>query len=191
MSTAHALTLVDVLLPKRSAIHDAGLVFGFSLLIGLSSMVAIPLPFTPVPLTLQTMTVLLAGLMLGSRLGALAVLAYIAQGLVGMPVFASGAWGLARLVGPTGGYLAGFVLAAVIVGVLAERGWDRRPASTLAAMAVGNAVIYGCGVLWLSLFVPFQLALVQGVLPFLAGDALKIAAVVTALPLGWSRLGGR
>ncbi|MGI5863730.1 MAG: biotin transporter BioY [Myxococcales bacterium] len=191
MPTAHAQTLVDALLPRRTAMLEAGLVVFFGLVIGLSSLVAIPLPFTPVPLTLQTMTVLLAGLLLGSRLGALSVIAYIGQGLVGMPVFASGAWGLARLAGPTGGYLVGFVFAAALVGVLAERGWDRRAATTVAAMVLGNAVIYGFGVLWLASFVPPQAALLQGAVPFLAGDAMKIAAVAAALPAGWSRLAAR
>jgi biotin transport system substrate-specific component len=191
MPTAHALTLVDALLPRRTALLEAGLVLFFGLAIGLSSLVAVPLPFTPVPLTLQTMTVLLAGLLLGSRLGALSVLAYIGQGLVGMPVFANGAWGLARLAGPTGGYLVGFVFAAALVGLLAERGWDRRAATTVAAMVLGNAVIYGLGVLWLASFVPLQAALLQGAAPFLAGDALKIAAVAAALPAGWSRLAAR
>jgi biotin transport system substrate-specific component len=185
---AASATLLDFLLPRRTALHDAGLVAAFSVLIGLSSLVAIPLPFSPVPLTLQTMTVLLTGVLLGSRLGALAVLAYIVQGLVGMPVFAAGAWGAARLVGPTGGYLAGFFFAAALVGALAERGWDRRAATTLLAMLLGSAVIYGLGALWLARFVGPSAAVIQGVLPFLPGDALKIAAVMAALPGGWRLL---
>jgi biotin transport system substrate-specific component len=152
--------------------------------------VAIPLPFSPVPVTGQTLAVLLVGALLGSRRGSLAVLAYIAQGLAGLPVFAGGALGMARLLGPTGGYLVGFVAAAFLVGLLAERGWDRRVLTTAAAMMLGNLVIYAIGALWLAPFVggPEQ-ALATGVLPFIPGDLVKIAAAALLLPAGWKLLG--
>jgi len=185
MQTSRALTLSDVFMPQRALVRDALLVLGASVAIGLSAFVAIPLPFTPVPLTLQTLVVLLAGITLGRRRGVLAVLVYIAQGLAGLPVFAGGGVGMARLLGPTGGYLVGFVLAAGLVGWLAEKGWDRKVRSALGALALGTVVIHGAGALWLATFVGLPAALVQGVLPFLVGDAMKIAAATTTLPLAW------
>ena len=189
------MVYADLLRPtmRRSALlYDAALVLGASLVIALSAQVAIQLPFSPVPITGQTMAVLLVGALLGSRRGALAVLAYIAQGLAGLPVFAGGVAGLARLFGPTGGYLVGFVAAAFLVGWLAERGWDRRFGTTLAAMTLGNLVIYSVGAAWLAVFVGgLSGAWSLGVLPFLPGDALKIVLAAVLLPGGWKLLGMR
>ena len=189
------MVYADLLRPtmRRSALlYDAALVLGASLVIALSAQVAIQLPFSPVPITGQTMAVLLVGALLGSRRGALAVLAYIAEGLAGLPVFAGGAAGLARLFGPTGGYLVGFVAAAFLVGWLAERGWDRRFGTTLAAMTLGNLVIYGVGAVWLAVFVGgLSRAWSLGVLPFLPGDAIKIVLAAVLLPGGWKLLGMR
>ena len=189
------MVYADLLRPtmRRSALlYDAALVLGASLVIALSAQVAIQLPFSPVPITGQTMAVLLVGALLGSRRGALAVLAYIAEGLAGLPVFAGGAAGLARLFGPTGGYLVGFVAAAFLVGWLAERGWDRRFGTTLAAMTLGNLVIYAVGVVWLAVFVGgLSRAWSLGVLPFLPGDVIKIILAAVLLPGGWKLLGMR
>ena len=189
------MVYADLLRPtmRRSALlYDAALVLGASLVIALSAQVAIQLPFSPVPITGQTMAVLLVGALLGSRRGALAVLAYIAEGLAGLPVFAGGAAGLARLFGPTGGYLVGFVAAAFLVGWLAERGWDRRFGTTLAAMTLGNLVIYGVGAVWLAVFVGgVSRAWSLGVVPFLPGDAIKIVLAAVLLPGGWKLLGMR
>ena len=189
------MVYADLLRPtmRRSALlYDAALVLGGSLVIALSAQVAIQLPFSPVPITGQTLAVLLVGALLGSRRGALAVLAYIAEGFAGLPVFAGGAAGLARLFGPTGGYLVGFVAAAFLVGWLAERGWDRRFGTTLAAMTLGNLVIYGVGAVWLAVFVGgLSRAWSLGVLPFLPGDAIKIVLAAVLLPGGWKLLGMR
>ena len=189
------MVYADLLRPsmRRSALlYDAALVLGGSLFIALSAQVAIQLPFSPVPITGQTLAVLLVGALLGSRRGALAVLAYIAEGLAGLPVFAGGAAGLARLFGPTGGYLVGFVAAAFLVGWLAERGWDRRFGTTIAAMTLGNVVIYSVGAVWLAVFVGgLSRAWSLGVLPFLPGDALKIVLAAVLLPGGWKLLGMR
>jgi biotin transport system substrate-specific component len=182
-------TLIDVLLPERSRFHNVALVVSFSLLIALSAQIALPLPFTPVPLTMQTFAVLLAGILLGSRLGAATLLTYLAQGLMGLPVFAPGGpMGVARLLGPTGGYLVGFLVAAFVVGLLAERGWDRGWGKILLMMVVGNLVIYAFGVTWLSQFLPAQAAIASGLVPFLIGDAIKIGMAMVVLPLGWSYL---
>ncbi len=184
------LTVADLARPceKRLARwYDAGLVAGGSVLIALCTQVAVG---APVPITGQTFAVLMVGALLGSRRGALSVLAYIAQGLAGLPVFAYGNSGLKALFGPTGGYLVGFVAAAYVVGTLAERGWDRRVSTTVLAMIVGNVVLYTGGLFWLSCLVyllgkPLGGVLAIGLYPFLLGDVAKIALAAALLPAGW------
>ena len=114
---------------------------------------------------------------------------YLALGVMGLPVFAGGAFGLARLVGPTAGYLVGFLVAAFVVGLLSERGWDRNPWATAVSMIIGNGILYVTGMLWLSRFVGWQAVLTTGFLPFLPGDALKIALAMILLPAGWKLIG--
>lgn len=144
-------------------------------------------PFWPVPLSMQTFAALLIGAAYGWRLGGITVLAYLAQGAMGVPVFAGAGAGLPYLLGPTGGYLLGFIVAAMAVGWLAERGWDRRVLTTLAAMVIGNLVIYALGVGWLTTIVgSVERAFALGLLPFLLGDALKIALATALLPYAWS-----
>jgi biotin transport system substrate-specific component len=164
------------------------LVLAGSALIALSAWVAIPLPFSPVPVTGQTFAVLLVGSALGSRRGAASALAYLAEGAWGLPVFAGGAAGPHVLVGPTGGYLAGFVLGAFVCGGLAERGWDRRPLPTLGSMLIGNLAILAPGLLWLCRIVGPGRVLALGLFPFVLGDAVKIAFAAALLPLGWKFL---
>jgi biotin transport system substrate-specific component len=144
-----------------------------------------------VPITGQTLAVLLLGALLGIKRGSIAVVGYLGLGASGLPVFAGGASGVARLVGPTSGYLLGFVAAAVVVGWLSERGWDRHIGTTALAMVAGNLVIYLFGGAWLAQFVGWQRVLGLGVLPFLVGDVVKIGLAALALPLGWSLIGGR
>lgn len=179
-------TLVQVFLPRARVWHELAAVLGGSWLIALLAQISIPLQ--PVPITGQTFGVLLVGAALGARRGALALLAYLAQGLMGLPVFAGGTAGLGRLLGPTGGYLVGFAAAAALVGWLSERGWDRRFVSTLAAMGLGNLVIYALGAPWLAQFVGWERALTAGVLPFLMGDVLKAFLAALALPSAWKLL---
>ncbi len=169
--------------------REVALLLGGSLLIALSAQLRFILPFSPVPITGQTFTVLLLGALYGSKRGPATVMTYFALGVMGLPVFAGGAFGIARLVGPTAGYLVGFLAAAFIVGLLSERGWDRKPWTTAASMIIGNGIIYMVGVLWLSRFVGWQAVLSTGFLPFLAGDALKIALATILLPAGWKLIG--
>ena len=167
-----------------SLIWQAILVAAGSVLIALGAQVAVPLPFSPVPVTGQTFAVLLVAASLG-RLGIASVLLYIAEGAVGLPVFAGGAFGVARLVGPTGGYLAGFVLAALVLAWCVDRGFDRRIGTAILAMLAAEVAIYACGVLWLSRF-PLGVPLLQaGLYPFIPGDLLKLVAAGLALPLAW------
>jgi biotin transport system substrate-specific component len=182
----HATTYADVLRPTvrwPALAYDAALVLGGSLFVALAAQVAIRLPFSPVPVTAQTLAVLLVGALLGSRRGALSMLAYLGQGLIGLPVFAAGAAGPVYALGPTGGYLAGFVAAAYLTGWLAEHGWDRGIGTALLAMLAGNVAIYALGLPWLSHYAGAQ-ALALGLLPYLAGDALKLALAAAALPAG-------
>jgi len=184
-------TYADVWRPavKRPALaYDAALVVGGSLLLALASRITFYLPFSPVPVTGQTFAVLFLGALLGSRRGALAVLAYLVEGIAGLPVFAGGLPGLAHLLGPTGGYLIGFVAAAYVTGALAERGWDRRVLTTVAALAAGNGVLYLLGLAWLAVFVGLQAAPALGLLPFIPGDLLKLALAALLLPAGWRLL---
>jgi biotin transport system substrate-specific component len=129
------------------------------------------------------------GALYGSTRGPATVVTYLALGAMGLPVFAGGAFGVARLVGPTAGYLVGFLAAAFVVGLLSERGWDRKPWTTAVSMVIGNGMIYVAGVLWLSRFVGWSAVLSTGVFPFLAGDALKIALATVLLPAGWKLIG--
>jgi biotin transporter BioY len=183
-------TYADILRPsqrQRALVYDAALIVGGSLLIAVCSQFAIHIG--PVPITGQTFAVLLTGMLLGRRRGTLSVLTYLAEGIAGLPVFSPGGpTGVARLVGPTGGYLIGFVAAAYVVGWLAERGWDRKPTTTLAAMLIGNAVIYGFGLSWLALLVGADRALPLGLYPFVAGDGIKAAFATALLPTGWKLL---
>lgn len=194
---ARALTLVDAVRPDAlSRQRDILLVVAFGTLMGALAQIAVPLPFTPVPVTGQTLGVLLIGALLGSRRGGAALLVHLAEGLAGLPVFAEGntAWTLTRMgvptiIGPTAGYLFAFPVAAFVVGWLAERGWDRRPLTAAGAMLVGQAVIYAGGLSWLSFYVGVASAIPLGMAPFLPGDAVKLALAAAALPGGWQLLG--
>ncbi len=194
---AQSGTLADAVLPGHDGLaRDALLVLAFAALMPLLARVAIPLPFTPVPITGQTFGVLLAGALLGPRRGALAMVAYLAEGLAGLPVFASGtsAWSPSRagvpvIVGPSAGYLLSSPIAAFAVGFLAERGWDRRFWRAVAAMLVGEAVIYLVGLPWLGAYVGMERAVPLGLLPFVPGDALKLLLAAALLPAAWRLLG--
>jgi len=185
----HQGVMIDIVWPKPGVVRMLAVTLGGSLLILLAAQIRVLLPFSPVPVTGQTFAVLLLGALYGSRRGPATVATYITLGLLGLPVFAGGAAGMARLLGPTGGYLIGFVLAAWVVGMLSERGWDRKPSTTAASMIIGNVVIYIAGITWLSRFVGWEAVLGSGVLPFLAGDALKIALATVLLPTGWRMIG--
>lgn len=183
---AQALTMMDAVFPKATLLRNVLLALSFSGLIALSARLSILVPWSPVPITGQTFAVLLTGALLGSRLGALSVLAYLAEGTMGLPVFAYGLGGVAILAGPTGGYLIGFVPAAFIVGYLCERGWDRWPWTAAPAMLAGSVVLYIFGLSWLAYYVPANSLLAAGLTPFIPGDLTKIALATMALPSAWA-----
>jgi biotin transporter BioY len=187
-------TYADLLRPStaaRAALYDFALIIGGSLLIALGAQAAIPIG--PVPITMQTFAVLFVGALLGSWRGALSVLAYLTEGVMGLPFFAGGAAGAAYLAGPTGGYLIGFVFAALAAGFLTERGWDRRVGTTVAAMILGSAVFYVFGLAGLALLPGWdsEKVLRFGLYPFIPGDLAKIALAAAILPAGWKMLGKR
>jgi biotin transport system substrate-specific component len=187
------MVFVDALpvgkIKTRTWLYDSFLVLGGSFFIALSAQIAIPLPFSPVPITGQTFAVLVAAMLLGRWRGTAAVLAYLVEGILGLPAFAGGVAGFAKIAGPTGGYLVSFLPAAYLVGYLAEKGWDRKISTTFLAMILGNVIIFGFGALWLGKFVGFDKALSLGVLPFLAGDVVKIGLATIILPGAWKLLG--
>lgn len=172
-----------------SWLRDVTLILLGTLLTAVLAQVKIALPFTPVPLTGQTFAVLLLGAVLGSRRGTASMVLYIALGAVGLPIFAGGASGVDYLTGATLGYLVGFVIAAYVVGLLAERGLERNVRTSLIPFFIGTVIIYACGVAWLSILLgSVSKAIGAGLLPFLAGDAIKLVAASLALPAAWKAL---
>lgn len=188
MSTISRLPVMAEVLGRRANVRPALSILLGSVVVALSAQLEIELAFSPVPITGQTFAVLLVAALLGARGGAAAMLLYVAQGAIGLPVFAGLAGGAQHLAGPTGGYLVGFVVAAWIVGALSERGWDRHVISTLAAMTIGTIVILLFGAAWLTVLFGFDSAITFGVIPFLPGGALKIALAAALLPVGWRAL---
>jgi biotin transporter BioY len=183
-------TVVDVFRPDEkisAALYDVIIIICGSLIVGLSAQIKVYFPFSPVPITGQTFAVLMLAALLGSRRGVLAMLAYLIEGALGLPVFAGGI-GPATLIGPTGGYLFGFIAVAYVVGKLAEMGWDRRVITTIAAMLAGEIALYAFGVCWLAIMTDIRTALVIGLYPFIVGDILKVVLAAAVLPAGWKLL---
>lgn len=181
MSTT-AMPLVPAVRPAWTATlpRQLVLVLAGSAALAISAQVQVPL--WPVPITGQTLVVVLLGFALGPVLAMATVAAYLVEGAVGLPVFAGFAAGPGVLVGPTAGYLFGFIVAAGVTGVLARRGWHRRHLTVAAAMIIGNLIIYALGAGYLSTIVGTSTAVSSGVVPFLIGDVIKIGIAVAALP---------
>lgn len=193
MSAVRSMTLADVAVPRAGHLANVLLVVAASLVTAAAAQVEIRLPWTPVPVSGQTFAVLLSGLVLGARRAFLAQMLYLAEGAMGLPVFSGGAAGFLHLLGPTGGYLIGFPFAAALTGSLAERGWDRRFVTMVAAMLLGSTVIFALGLAQLSRFVPAGQLLNAGLLPFLPGDLIKSTLAALAFPAAWklaSRVAG-
>ncbi|CAO3431481.1 biotin transporter BioY [Azospirillum endophyticum] len=175
--------LLDTLMPRGGLAKMAMAAALGSALMAISAKLQVP--FYPVPMTLQSMVVMLLGMAYGSRLAVATVLLYLAEGLAGLPVFAGAGAGPAYMAGPTAGYLVGFVLAAGVIGRLAERGWDRSPARAVAAMALGHALLFVPGVAWLALLFGMDKALAAGLWPFWAATLLKTALGAALMQLAW------
>ena len=192
-ATALQPTLVSVLWPSRTAnniLRNVILALAGTALLTLSAKIQVP--FYPVPMTMQTFMVLALGMAYGWRLGGATLLLYLAEGAMGLPVFAGTpekGIGVAYMLSGTGGYLIGFVLAAALCGWLAERGWDRRFMTTALALLIGNIAIYVPGLLWLGgLFGWDKPILEWGLTPFLLGDLTKLLLAAVALPIVWRAL---
>jgi biotin transport system substrate-specific component len=193
-ATTPQVTLADTLWPRTQSstnwLRLTVLAFIGTLLMAISAKINVP--FYPVPMTMQTFVVLSIGMAYGWRLGGATLLLYLAEGAMGLPVFAGTpekGIGLAYMMGPTGGYLIGFVLAATIVGYLGERGWDRNVFSTIAAMTLGTGIIFGFGVLYLGTLIGWDKPVLEyGFTPFIAGAVFKILLAAAVLPLAWKLL---
>ena len=185
MSSVRTLTLADAVLPRAGALSSLLLVVGASLATAAAAQLAIPVPWSPVPITGQTFAVLLSGAVLGTRRALIAQALYLLEGAAGLPFFAGGVGGAALLAGPTGGYLMAFPLAAAVTGMLAERGWDRRFATMMAAMLLGSTIIFAFGLAMLARFVTPGTLLGAGLVPFLPGDLIKATLAALAFPAAW------
>ena len=188
----HAATLLDRVLPidgRNRIIRDALIAVAATGLLTLSAKVQVPLF---VPMTLQSLVVLLIGAAFGWRLGAATVLLYLAEGAMGLPVFANTperGLGIAYMMGPTGGFLFGFLVSAIAMGVLSERGLTRSVTGALAAMALGHAILFACGFAWLATLMGTEMAFALGVAPFYAATAIKTALGAALLPAAWWLVG--
>jgi biotin transport system substrate-specific component len=196
MAIAPGTTLADYLVPSRKSrslnlLRDVLLIIGFSIFTALCARVSFQLPFTPVPITLQTLAVLLTGAALGSKRGGLAMLAYLAEGAVGLPVFApipGAPGGFLALLGFTGGYLWSYPIAAFVIGWLCERGLDRSFLTSALTMLPGTVIIYLLGATQLGfvLHLSVSRAFTLGVAPFIPGDLFKLIIAALLLPTTWA-----
>ncbi len=193
-------TLLDAMTARAAArfrvAEQLGAVLFVTVLTAVAAQISVPLPFTPVPLTFQPMVVLVGAAALGSRLGKASQVLYVALGISGLPLFAASPvlpQGAARLLGPTGGYLMSFPLAAFVAGFLAERGFDRRYPTAVLAMLCGLAVVFAGGLLWLMIAsrppVGVSAALAAGFLPFIVPDLLKLLVAAAVMPGLWKITG--
>jgi biotin transport system substrate-specific component len=193
---SHATTILDQISMRAASanawtgIQMLSVVF-VALLTAAAAQLSFPLPFTPVPFTIQPMIVLVGAAALGARLGAASQILYLTLGIAGLPVFAYAPdlpQGFARLLGPSGGYLMAYPLAAFMTGLLAERGFDRRFLTSIVAMGAGLSIIFLGGVAWIARFSGFDAALATGLYPFIVVDVIKIVAAGLVLPTAWKLL---
>lgn len=190
---SHASTILDQISMRAASanvwtgVQILSVVF-VAVLTAAAAQLSFPLPFTPVPFTIQPMVVLIGAAALGSRLGALSQILYLTLGVAGLAVFAYAPelpQGLARLLGPSGGYLMAFPIAAFVTGLLAERGFDRHYLTSILAMSAGLSIIFGGGVLWIARFAGLETALATGLYPFIVVDVIKVIAAGLVLPTAW------
>lgn len=182
-----AATLRYALVPRTGVLTEALLVLAGTALVAVAAQISIPLPFTPVPITGQTFAVLLVGASFGALRGFASIALYWLVGIAGAPVYADRSSGWETFMGPTGGYIIGFVAAAAVTGWLAQRRWDRHFRSSVAAMLTGSVIIYACGLPWLAvdLGTDLEKTLELGLYPFVIGDLLKLYLAAMLLPGAW------
>ena len=180
-------TLRTAVFPRSTALTNAGFVITGVAFISLLAQIAIPVPGSPVPVTGQTLGVLLLATSYGATLGTTTFFTYLLVGALGAPVFANGGSGIERIVGATGGYLVGMLLTSALLGYLGGRRWDQKFKTALPAMLIGNVITFGFGLLWLHQYTGKDWAwtISAGFTPFIIGEILKIAIAGTSLPLSW------
>ena len=189
-----SVTLTNTILPRSSALTKALLITGGALFLALLAQVSIPVPGSPVPVTGQTLGVLLIGTTYGARLGFITFASYLLAGIAGAPIFAPSATsanhGIERLTGATGGYLVGMLIASLLLGYLADRKADQKFRTSFPALLLGDLVIFTFGLAWLhaSLDMTWAATFKAGFTPFILGEALKIAITATSLPLVWRKI---
>lgn len=170
---------------KNSASNRVLLVLAGVCLLAAASQLSIPIE--PVPLTFQSMTVVLIGMVYGARYGAYVMTTYLIAGALGLPIFADFSGGIVKLFGPTGGYLAGFLPAAFLSGYLAQKGWAKNVFSSFAVACLGASIIFFFGIAWLAKFVGLQQAITMGLLPFVLSETIKLIAVSLLIPKVWKK----
>lgn len=181
------ISLRSAVFPRSSALNNVLFVTTGTLFLAGLAQISLPVPGSPVPVTGQTLGVLLIGTSYGATLGLSTLLAYLLAGIAGAPVFAHGSHGFAQITGATGGYLVGMLVASFVVGALAGRKWDQRIRTAIPTMLLGNAIIFSFGLFWLHAFAgkDWSWTLAAGFTPFIIGEVLKIAIAGTSLPLVW------
>jgi biotin transport system substrate-specific component len=189
MSSA-ILTLRTVVAPRSSALAYSLFIVGGTSFIAIMAQISLPVPGSPVPVTGQTLAVLLVGTTYGAALGAATFSTYLLAGIAGAPVFAGGTYGIDRVLGATGGYLFGMLLASAVLGYLAERRADRNFTTSFPALLLGSLIIFTFGLVWLhfSLDLTWAKTVSMGLAPFIVGEVLKVAIVATSLPLVWRKI---
>ena len=187
MSVSSTATLRGALVTRSTTATKVALVIGGIAFLGLMAQIAVPVPGSPVPVTGQTLGALLLGSAYGASLGFTTVASYLIIGFLGAPVFASGAHGLTRITGATGGYLVGMLLASLITGYLAGRKWDQKVATVVPTMILGDLVIFSAGLFWLhhSIHATWATTFKLGFTPFILGEVIKVAIASTAMPTLW------
>ena len=187
MSVSSTATLRGALVTRSTTATKVALVIGGIAFLGLMAQIAVPVPGSPVPVTGQTLGALLLGSAYGASLGFTTFASYLIIGFLGAPVFASGAHGLTRITGATGGYLVGMLLASLITGYLAGRKWDQRVTTVVPTMILGDLVIFSAGLFWLhhSIHATWATTFKLGFTPFILGEVIKVAIASTAMPTLW------
>jgi biotin transport system substrate-specific component len=187
MSVSSTATLRGALVTRSTTATKVALVIGGIAFLALMAQIAVPVPGSPVPVTGQTLGALLLGSAYGASLGFTTFASYLIIGFLGAPVFASGAHGLTRITGATGGYLVGMLLASLITGYLAGRKWDQKVATVVPTMVLGDLVIFSAGLFWLhhSIHATWATTFKLGFTPFILGEVIKIAIASTAMPTLW------
>jgi len=187
MSISSSATLRGALITRSTAATQVALVIGGTAFLALMAQIAVPVPGSPVPVTGQTLGALLLGSAYGASLGFTTFASYLLVGFLGAPVFASGAHGLSRITGATGGYLVGMLLASLLTGYLAGRKWYQKVLTVIPTMILGDLVIFGAGLYWLhhSIHATWATTFKLGLTPFILGEVIKIAIASTAMPTLW------